>query len=56
MLRDLVLVEWEDSAQPFPGWRLPNVGDVGSDAEQGSGFFRIPTRSITRRVRLEAPA
>lgn len=30
----------------------PNVGDLGSEDPQGSGFIRIPKCSITRRVML----
>lgn len=76
-----VLVEWVDSAQPIPGWRLtstppisdvvhcqsvgwivsetdevlmlvPNVGNLGLESEQGSGFIRIPIAAITRRAQL----
>lgn len=78
----LVMVEWQDSAQPISSWiylsdvpeprivecvsvgwliqdgdvvkaLAPNVGNLGDpDAAQASGVIRIPTRCITRLVRL----
>ena len=34
----------------------PNIGDVGTESEQGCGFIRIPKASITRRASVkEAP-
>lgn len=71
----LVLVEWEDSAQPVPSWQFldeadysdvvicrsvgwlvwdsesvkalaPNIGNMGTDVEQGSGIIRIPARCV----------
>jgi hypothetical protein len=76
----LVLIEWEDSAQPVPGWSwlddqpwesivvcrsvgwlihdgettkalAPNAGQMCGDW-QVSGVIRIPTRCVTRMVRL----
>lgn len=82
MIHDLVLVEWEDSAQPTSSWMYlnnvpaleiiqcvsvgwiidatdsvlmlsPNIGDYESgEGAQGTGFIRIPKRSITRQVKL----
>lgn len=81
--RNLVIVEWEDSAQPKPNWMFlsdfeapeivkcvsvgwlvydgeevkalsPNLGRY-DDGEgiQGSGIICIPSRSITRLVKLK---
>lgn len=79
----LVLIEWEDSAQPILGWMYledfsggpaiqcvsvgwliydsadtkalaPNMGCLNSDdSVQASGIIRIPTRCITRTVKLK---
>jgi len=81
--RHLVLIEWDDSAQPKPNWVFlshietpeivkcvsvgwlvfdgknvkalaPNIGDYDdSDSVQGSGIICIPSRSITRLVKLK---
>ena len=81
--RNLVLVEWEDSAQPKPNWMFlsefqspeivkcvsvgwlvydgedvkalsPNIGKYDDgDGIQGSGIICIPSRSVTRLVKLK---
>lgn len=82
-MNELVLIEWEDSAQPLTSWRYladapdleiiqcvsvgwiisqnervvmlaPNIGDYESgEGAQGTGFIRIPQRSITRMAKLQ---
>lgn len=80
---ELVLVEWEDSMQPFAGWAMlddlpelriakcqsvgwivaeneqvlmlaPNIADIDTNPGQGSGFIRIPQRSIVSRRKLKS--